>query len=174
MQAARTLIHQNGYRQTSIADIAEASGVPLGNIYYYFKTKDDLVSAAINQRRDLNRQWFTQLESLPTPKARLAQLLVDMRGSADIMAAHGCPVGSLCQELDKSPSVVSGEVNSVLKEQIDWIAIQFDLMGQTDGQAMGLQFVSRLQGSVLVAHALNDASIISTELDRMQAWIDSL
>ncbi len=174
VQAARTLIHQNGYRQTSIADIAEASGVPLGNIYYYFKTKDDLVSAAIHQRRDLNLQWFATLELLPSPKARLTQFLLDVRESADIVTEHGCPVGSLCQELNKSPSAISSEINSVLQDQIDWSAKQFGLMGRTDGAEMSRQLACRLQGSMLVAHALNDTSIISTELDRLQAWVDNL
>lgn len=174
VEAARSLIHRNGYRQTSIADIAEASGVPLGNIYYYFKTKDDLVSAAINQRRDINRQWYAQLDTSPSPTARLLQLLRDTRGAIDIMTAHGCPVGSLCQELDKSPSAVSGEVDAVLKEQIDWVAGQFVQLGQADGNALALQFISRLQGAILVAHALKDPAIIETEIDRLQAWIDSL
>ncbi len=174
VEAARSLIHQNGYRDTSIADIAKASGVPLGNIYYYFKTKDDLVSAAITQRRDLNREWYAQLDTLPSPGARLAQFLRDSAGVIDIMTAHGCPVGSLCQELDKSPSAISDEVDSVLQEQIQWVAKQFGLMGQDDGEAQGLQFVCRLQGAILVAHALNDSTIIASELDRIQAWIDSL
>lgn len=174
VEATIALIHQNGYRDTSIADIAKASSVPLGNIYYYFKTKDDLVSEAITRRRDLNREWYARLDTLPSPSARLTQFLRDRSVDIDIMTAHGCPVGSLCQELDKSPSAISDEVDSVLKEQIDWVAKQFGLMGQEDGDAQGLRFVCRLQGAILVAHALNDSTIIASELGRIQAWIGSL
>lgn len=174
MEAAGSLIHQNGYRQTSIADIAEASGVPLGNIYYYFKTKDELVSAVINQRRDSLRQWYTQLGILPSPKARLSKFLRDTAGSIDLMTAHGCPVGSLCQELDKTPSAVSDEVDAVLKEQIGWISDQFMQMGREDAQTLGMQFIGGLQGAILVAHALKDPTIIAAEMDRLQAWVDSL
>ncbi|MBT3413924.1 MAG: TetR/AcrR family transcriptional regulator, partial [Nitrospina sp.] len=39
VQSAGKLFHQVGFNQTSIADIAEDSGVPLGNVHYYFKTK---------------------------------------------------------------------------------------------------------------------------------------
>jgi AcrR family transcriptional regulator len=38
---ARETIHRQGVEATTLADIAEASGVPLGNVYYYFKSKDD-------------------------------------------------------------------------------------------------------------------------------------
>lgn len=168
------LIHQNGYRETSIADIAEASGVPLGNIYYYFKTKDDLVSAVINQRRDSLRQWYVQLETLASPQIRLSQFLRGTGGSIDVMTAHGCPVGSLCQELDKAPSAVSEEVDTVLKEQIDWISDQFKQMGREDAQTLGMQFIGGLQGAILIAHALKDPAIIAAEMDRLQAWLDSL
>lgn len=95
VEATIALIHQNGYRDTSIADIAKASSVPLGNIYYYFKTKDDLVSEAITRRRDLNREWYARLDTLPSPSARLTQFLRDRSVDIDIMTAHGCPVGSL-------------------------------------------------------------------------------
>lgn len=174
MEAARSLIHQNGYRQTSIADIAETSGVPLGNIYYYFKTKDELVSAVIDQRQNTNRQWYAQLDTLASPKERLSQFLRDTRGVIDIMATHGCPVGSLCQELDKTPSTITNEVDAVLKEQIDWISAQFKQMEQDDAPTLGMQFVGRLQGAILIAHALKDSAIIAAEMDRLQGWLDSL
>lgn len=174
VEAARSLIHQNGYRETSIADIAEASDVPLGNVYYYFKTKDELVSAVINQRRDGLRQWYDELETLPSPKARLSQFLHGTSGSIDVMTAHGCPVGSLCQELDKTPSAVTNEVDAVLKEQINWISTQFKQMGREDAQALGMQFIGGLQGAILIAHALKDPTIIASEMDRLQAWLDGL
>jgi AcrR family transcriptional regulator len=43
--AAAELFWMRGFEASSLADIAEASGVPLGNVYYYFKTK------AISPRR---------------------------------------------------------------------------------------------------------------------------
>jgi AcrR family transcriptional regulator len=45
---ARETIHRQGFKATTIADIAQASDVPVGNVYYYFKSKDELVAAAID------------------------------------------------------------------------------------------------------------------------------
>ena len=45
---AREVIHQLGVEKTTIADIAQAAEVPAGNVYYYYKTKDELVAAAID------------------------------------------------------------------------------------------------------------------------------
>ena len=52
--AARTVIHQQGVEKTTIADIAREAYVPVGNVHYYFKTKDELVEAAIDSHvRDI-------------------------------------------------------------------------------------------------------------------------
>ena len=40
--AAREVMYANGVNGTSLADIAAAAGVPLGNVYYYFRTKEAL------------------------------------------------------------------------------------------------------------------------------------
>jgi len=45
--AAVELLHQQGIERTTLADIAAAADVPVGNVYYYFKTKDDVIAAVI-------------------------------------------------------------------------------------------------------------------------------
>ena len=45
IETTMKLAYKHGFRETSLADIAEAAHVPLGNVYYYFKTKDELGEA---------------------------------------------------------------------------------------------------------------------------------
>ena len=52
VDAAVTLFHHRGYGQTSLSDIAEQSGVPLGNVYYYFKTKADVLYYIVDRVLD--------------------------------------------------------------------------------------------------------------------------
>jgi AcrR family transcriptional regulator len=42
IETAMKLAYRNGFRETSLADIAQAAHVPVGNVYYYFKTKEEL------------------------------------------------------------------------------------------------------------------------------------
>ena len=44
-QAAAELFWTKGFAATSIADIAQKAAVPVGNVYYYYKTKSDLADA---------------------------------------------------------------------------------------------------------------------------------
>src|ERR1700747_970600 len=71
VEGARLLLHQQGVEKTTLADIAQAADVPVGNVYYYFKTKDELVQAAIDARaRDIETALAT-LDRHRNPKARL-------------------------------------------------------------------------------------------------------
>ena len=51
--AACRVLHEQGVERTTLADIAKAAYVPVGNVYYYFKTKDQLVEAAIHAHGQL-------------------------------------------------------------------------------------------------------------------------
>ncbi len=50
IETAMKLAYRNGFRETSLADIAEAAHVPVGNVYYYFKTKEELGEAVVERR----------------------------------------------------------------------------------------------------------------------------
>src|SRR5713226_6092365 len=50
IQTAAKLAYRQGFRKTTLADIAEEAQVPLGNVYYYFKTKDELAAAVVELR----------------------------------------------------------------------------------------------------------------------------
>ncbi|MGB5650311.1 MAG: TetR/AcrR family transcriptional regulator, partial [Sedimenticolaceae bacterium] len=52
VEAANRLFYHQGYNQTSFSDVVQAANVPRGNIYYYFKTKDEILEAAVNYRTE--------------------------------------------------------------------------------------------------------------------------
>src|SRR6202142_238993 len=71
IETATKLAYGRGFRTTSLADIAEAAKVPVGNVYYYFKTKDEIGEAIVEQRllelRTLQERW----DQRGSPKERL-------------------------------------------------------------------------------------------------------
>src|SRR5919198_868039 len=100
--AAIELLHQHGIERTTLAQIAEAANVPAGNVYYYFKTKDDIIAAVIDAHVQQTKATLASIEAHHrSPKARLKGLVIEFAGQSEIVALHGCPYGSLCSELDK-------------------------------------------------------------------------
>jgi AcrR family transcriptional regulator len=173
--AARQLIHQQGYSQTTLADIAEQSGVPLGNVYYYFKTKDELATAVVDQRREEFQAMYRLWEQdYSEPRQRLRMLLDLLIGLRDSVAEHGCPVGGLCQELNNQRNELTDRVDSILRDQLAWVKRQFHEMGREDAEQLAIHLVALLQGTSLLANSLNNAEIVVPQLEQAKAWLDNL
>src|SRR5215472_13657667 len=112
--AATQLLHERGIERTTLADIAKAADVPAGNVYYYFKTKDEVIAAVIEAH---TRQIKVTLGAIDahhrSPKSRLKALVRELTGQSEIVAQHGCPLGSLCSELGKridQPTLAAAEL----------------------------------------------------------------
>ena len=69
--SAADLFHRQGVHNTTLAEVASDASVPVGNVYYYFKTKDELVAAVVGSMADQFRAMLADCEREPTPAARL-------------------------------------------------------------------------------------------------------
>ncbi len=52
VEAAKKLLQQYGLNKTTMEDIARAAGKGKSTLYYYFKSKDEIFDAVINQEMD--------------------------------------------------------------------------------------------------------------------------
>ena len=174
LKAAQSLIHRQGFHHTTLAAISEESGVSLGNMYYYFKTKEDILAAVTEGQTKRFHSYASDWEQDPLPRNRLLSFLQYSITVSNGIANHGCPVGSLSQELSKNGGGCLDEVQTPLKDQVDWATQQFLLLGEEDAKAMGKQFIANLQGACLLANALNDPAVLVEQVKRIQGWVDSL
>ena len=68
VNAADKLFHEQGVSTTTLANIAQLADVPLGNVYYYFKSKESIVFAVIAFRRKLIQHQFEELNNISNSK----------------------------------------------------------------------------------------------------------
>src|ERR1700722_16858166 len=81
LAAAADLLYRQGVEKTTLADIAQAADVPLGNIYYYFKTKDAIVDPAVEAHVRGIKEMLASLDRrYRNPKGRLKALFRTMTG----------------------------------------------------------------------------------------------
>jgi TetR/AcrR family transcriptional regulator, transcriptional repressor for nem operon len=171
VDSAGKLFHQVGFNQTSLADIAEDSGVPLGNVHYYFKTKAELILEVLNHRSESLKSWYEKLNELPNPKDRLIAMIDDTLSLRHKLAKYGCPVGSLCQELDKEREPISKQADGLIKMQLKWISKQFIELKKKNAEELSLQLIASLHGAAVVGNALKSPTAIESELRRLRDWI---
>ncbi|WP_369223009.1 TetR/AcrR family transcriptional regulator [Streptomyces sp. R39] len=181
MAAAAKVLHEQGVERTTLADIAREADVPVGNVYYYFKTKDELVKAALSEHTAYLDELTGRLDRLPDPRDRLKALVEAWVEQRDVAARYGCPTGTLAAELGKrADGTLDAEAGAVIRRLLDWAARQFREMalsgpdGPDNPDDLALTLVAGYQGMSLMAHALRDPDVMTREGARLRHWLDSL
>ncbi|SOB83962.1 transcriptional regulator, TetR family [Streptomyces sp. 1331.2] len=173
--AAARVLHEQGVERTTLADIAREADVPVGNVYYYFKTKDELVRAALSEHGAYLDELTGGLEQLADPRDRLKALVQAWIDQRDLAARFGCPTGTLAVELDKrADGDLDVEAGAMLRRLLDWAAGQFRELGLPDPDGLALTLVAGYQGMSLLANALRDPDVMTREGARLLRWLDSL
>ena len=174
IESAKTLIHEQGVHPTTLADVAKRADVPPGNVYYYFKTKEDLIRAVVDDYLDDADTMLAGLDRLRSPQARLKGLTRSWLDIADTVAEHGCPVGSLCLELNKCGGEMREAGAEILGRVTAWAETQFRRLDRRDARDLAIALLAGIQGSALLANTFHDATIMARQTRYLEKWIDSL
>jgi TetR/AcrR family transcriptional regulator, transcriptional repressor for nem operon len=173
--AAIQLFHQQGVEKTTLVDIAEAADVPPGNVYYYFKTKDEIVAAVVQAHVAQARSALAVItDHHRSPKARLKAFVSELASQSDIVAQYGCPYGSLSSELDKRPGCTDFALAELLQVPIGWVEEQLHALGRRDAHDLAISLLASYQGSALLSNTFRDPKILTNATRRLDRWIDTL
>jgi TetR/AcrR family transcriptional regulator, transcriptional repressor for nem operon len=173
--AATQLLHQHGIERTTLADIAQAADVPAGNVYYYFKTKDEVIAAVIQAHGQQVKTTLAFIDAHHrSPKSRLKAFVREFTAQSEIVAQFGCPLGSLCSELGKRVRQPSFAEAELMRLPIEWAEMQFRSLGRRDAHDLALDLLAAYEGSALLASTLRDPSLLSRAGRRLNHWIDTL
>ena len=174
MESARALVHEQGVQRTTLAEVAERAHIPVGNVYYYFKTKDELVAAVIDGYVQQAQMLLERLERHRSPKARLKGLTRSWEEIGEDVARHGCPIGSLCAELGKRHDELDGEAARVFALVIGWAEEQFAQLGRRDARDLAIALFAGIQGAAILANTFRDPELMAAQGRRLERWIDSV
>src|SRR5207244_5784947 len=133
IETAMKLAYRNGFRETSLADIAQAAQVPVGNVYYYFKTKEELGEAVVERRLAQFREFREEIDRLSSPKERLFAFVESIQGKREQLARGGCPLGGLCSELQKEGGALAKKSAALFTEPMGWFEEQLRAAGHEEG-----------------------------------------
>jgi TetR/AcrR family transcriptional regulator, transcriptional repressor for nem operon len=173
--AAQELVYRQGVARTTLAHIAEAADVPVGNVYYYFKTKDDIVLAVVQSQAQQIESTLAELERRHrTPKARLKALVRFLAEHADSTAQYGCPHGTLSTEIAKQAEGPDPVAAALIQIQLEWAEQQFRAMGRRDAHDLAVELLVGYQGSAVLTNALTQPDLMARQARRLEKWIDGL
>jgi TetR/AcrR family transcriptional regulator, transcriptional repressor for nem operon len=174
--AADSLFHRKGFERSTIADVAAAAAVPMGNVYYYFKTKEELVAAVTQARNEAAALWFQELDRLATAKARLLRFVARFDTLVESRQAHGCPTGGLCLETNKIGGPIAEQAAIAFRRSLAWLARQFGELGRKPKQARedAARIVGGIQGAILLTNTFKEPEFMLNETRRLKEWLDAL
>lgn len=172
--AANQLFYQNGFEHTSFKHITEAVNISRGNLYYHFKTKDEILNEVINLRlantQFMLDQWVSEEETPACLIRRFINILIQNKAK---IKRFGCPVGTLTTELTKLNHAAQNDANKLFTLFYIWLKKQFRQLGfKKNADKLAMHLLARSQGIATLANAFNDEKFIKQEVRLLHEWLD--
>ncbi len=148
VEAAATALRAKGIDGVSIAEIMAEAGLTHGVFYAHFKSKDELVGAALGRA---SRETIERLSNNQAPSDRRIDAMLDVYLSAK-HAEHpewGCPLAALGPELVRSSDPVRKGLAVGVAQRIEWVRQLLPEGDATEENAMAI--VASMLGGVLLA-----------------------
>ena len=171
VQAAAELFWTRGYEASSLADIAEAARVPLGNVYYYFKTKGDLAGAVgdlfVHQTETLIEEVRAET---PEPRQRLRLLVARLKSGQQSRVRQGCPIYAATRDLRRTLPERADRAAESFSLLTGFIATELGRTGSRPSIALSRAraAIADWQGSIALAHALGEPPVLAECFARME------
>lgn len=176
IDAAALLFHKRGLHATSLADIAAKAEIPIGNVYYYFKTKEELALCALQKRKQIMETAYEMIEgAIDDPRERLREIVWMFDKVKEEYALSGCPVGRLIAEAVEMDHKVTQEAVQIFERFVEWASEQFKKLGHAEhARAYATGIMSGIQGATILSKARGNSAPLSEEIARLAAWIEQL
>jgi len=170
--AAAQLFWTKGFAATSLADIADAAGIPLGNVYYYFKTKAALAHAVGDLFvGDMGDELAAIDGREASPRARLTAVLELLSRGAEMRARHGCPIAGAVRDFSGLDRDAADRVARTFAVLEDWLTATIAETGpsQEAARAAAEDAVAAWQGAIVAAQAGRDPARLTRAIGRIAA-----
>ncbi len=182
IEAAMELFVYRGYGQTGLADIAKRAGVRPGSLYYFFPTKEDLLAATLERRKQL--LWPEVLQPIwdriDDPIERVFALLDGYRQMLLMTEfSHGCPIGNLAIELTESHP----NARRLIAENFDnWLAAVATCFREASGrlpdgadpQQLAIFALTTMEGAVMMARTYRNLDAYDAAITHFRDYVERL
>ena len=160
-----------GYGSTSLADIAKDASVPLGNVYYYFRTKQDIaVGVADIFVAETQGMLEEVAEAEADPRRRVLGLLRRLSQSSRSRVAHGCPIALAVRDFRSEAPKASARAAESFELLTGFIGRELQRTGSRPSVALAKarEIVVEWQGGISLAHALGDPTVLAESFRRAE------
>lgn len=159
LSRAVEIINIQGFANTSINDIIEATGVKKGNLYFHFSSKEDLAKSIISEAKKEYLKYLQSRIKSDNPIGKVDDIIYA------IFSFHrkkrfigGCIFGNLAMELADVNPQITLIIKEIFNECTDIIAVYLDkaiknrtLKTAMDPQKLARHIIAALEGGIMLS-----------------------
>mgnify|MGYP001317691722 CR=1 FL=1 len=183
VEASMNLFARRGYHGTSIAQIAEATGLTKGALYWYFKGKEDLFLNVLDTIRDKWQQAVMDRVEATEGTIRKLEQLFD--ATSELVAGEGAPfsmhlflVSAGAQpEMREFEDAIRAAYAGYVKIIADTIKTgqeEGEVRRDADAESIAVGLIGCLEGLVLQARLHSPAAIAAAIAEMKREFLRSL
>ena len=182
VEAARRLFWERGYEATSLQDVILRARAKSGSLYYFFRTKEDLLLAVLDHYVDL--LWPAVIEPAfgrtSDPVERIFSILNGYReGLIYTGFTHGCPIGNLALEVSDKYPRAREKIARNFEGWRKWIRKCLDeasdrLPAGTDGGRLAMFVLAVMEGAVMQARAHHSLEPFDASVEELRQYFSRL
>ena len=175
------VFNKQGYAGTALSDIEVATGLTKGAIYGNFGNKDALALACFEHNvKPLQRGLIRALASPGTSIDKLQASLRFYRDHYEEVASRGgCPLMNTSTEADDTLPFLKVRVKQSIESwqhELSNLINEAKKEGlvdyQVDAHKFAISFIALIEGGILLAKAMDDASYFYQAVDRLDELIE--
>ncbi len=184
IDAAIAVVREQGYAATSVDEICARAGVGKGSFFHHFKSKEELLLAAIEHWNAFTGEVFANApyRQLPDPRERLLGY-VDFRVAIldRPVSEFTCLLGTLVQEVYASHPALLAACDAGMSSHIDALVVDaaeakalYAPAADWTPESVGFFIQAVLQGSFIFAKAKNGADVARENLAHLRRYLEAL
>jgi TetR/AcrR family transcriptional repressor of nem operon len=182
VQTARKLFWEQGYTGTGIAQILKGADAGSGSLYYFFPTKEDLLSAVLEQYKELLWPEVVQpvFDRVSDPIERIFGILDGYRRLLESTGfLRGCPIGNLALELAASHPTARQLIAENFTGWLEVVERCLDdasgrLPESVDRHKLALFVLTTMEGAVTLARTYRSISAYDAAVTQLRDYFDRL
>ncbi len=179
IEATRTLINRQGFRNTTINDVIEATGVKKGNLYFHFPSKEDL---ALSILKEVEEEFFVFMAENLRGKGPLEKLsnffdaIFEKHRSVGFVG--GCIVGNIALEMSDHNEHFSSIIKRVFQR---WTTATAELLKEArksgalktniSPSVLAKTIVGTVEGGIMMSRVSKDERDLKNCLDSLRTLL---
>ncbi|MBL4802478.1 MAG: TetR/AcrR family transcriptional regulator [Emcibacter sp.] len=154
VEKALEVFYSNGFHATGMDMLAARTGISKTSMYKHFRTKEDLILAALSLRDKEFRRWlFRRMEELgSTPRSQLMAMFDALKEWFAQDGFRGCMFIKASGEYPNVSDPIYGQSSDHKRQLLMYVSELAARAGAADPEALARRLLLLKEGAIVTAH----------------------